>query len=268
VHRLMHRDWGWRHPDPGNVVAFDGLDAHVARWRLMADAPSLPTLVLLPGLDGTGKLFTEFVKVLGSRVSTIVVSYPLDQPLGYDELERLVLSALPQHRPIVVLGESFSGPIAIRIAARGLANFRGLILCGTFAKNPFPWAGWARGLASHLPVKSLPRWVRAPLMWGSASPGRAPTQMERAMSGVSASVIRYRIAALLSVDERPSLRQVHAPILVLRARRDRVISKAATRWITKTVTSAQLVEVDGPHLLLQTRPEESASAIVTFMSTL
>src|SRR5450631_328318 len=234
----------------------------------MTDSSSLPTLVLLPGLDGTGKLFADFVKVLGSRVSTIVVAYPSDRPLGYDELEELARSALPQNQPFVVLGESFSSPIAIRIAARGLTNFKGLILCGTFVQNPFPWAAWARGLASFLPVKSLPRWVRAPLMWGSVSPGRAPSQMERAMSGVSASVIRHRIAALLSVDERPFLQQVHAPILVLRARRDLVISKAATRWITKTAASAQLIEVDGPHLLLQTRPEECAGAIVNFMHAL
>jgi pimeloyl-ACP methyl ester carboxylesterase len=234
----------------------------------MTDAASLPALVLLPGLDGTGKLFTDFVKVLGSRVSTVVVAYPADQPMGYVELEEWVLSALPQNRPFVVLGESFSGPIAIRIAARGLANFKGLILCGTFVKNPYPWAAWARGLASYLPVKSLPRWVRAPLMWGSLSPGRAPSQMERAMSGVSASVIRHRIAALLAVDERPSLSRVHVPTLVLRAGRDRVISRAATRWITKTATSAQLIEVDGPHLLLQTRPEECAGAVVAFVHTL
>src|SRR5882724_3945896 len=91
-------------------------------------AASLPTLVLLPGLDGTGKLFADFIKVLGSRVSTMVVAYPSDHPLGYDELEELVRSALPQNRSFVVLGESFSGPIAIRIAAHWLTNFRGLIL--------------------------------------------------------------------------------------------------------------------------------------------
>jgi pimeloyl-[acyl-carrier protein] methyl ester esterase len=45
------------------------------------------TLVLLPGLDGTGKLFAEFLKALDSRVSANVVPYAPDVPLGYDELE-------------------------------------------------------------------------------------------------------------------------------------------------------------------------------------
>ena len=116
-----------------------------------------------------------------------------------------MLSALPKSGSFVVLGESFSGPIAIRIAARAPPGLVGVILCGTFAKNPYPWLRWARPLAAYLPLKSLPRWLRAPLMWGSASPQRAPAQAQRAMAGVSAAVIRHRIAALLAVDASAAL---------------------------------------------------------------
>lgn len=58
-----------------------------------------PTLVLLPGLDGTGKLFAEFLKVLDLDVSARVVSYSTDVPLGHDELESLVRAALPRAAP-------------------------------------------------------------------------------------------------------------------------------------------------------------------------
>jgi pimeloyl-[acyl-carrier protein] methyl ester esterase len=231
----------------------------------MTNAATLPALVLLPGLDGTGKLFSEFVKDLGSSVDSLIVGYPRDEPLGYDELEALVLAALPRDQPFILLGESFSGPIAIRIAARSPAGLVAVILCGTFAKNPFPWLRWARPLAAYLPLKSLPRWVRAPLMWGSASPQRAPAQMERAIAGVSPAVIRHRIAALLAVDESAALGAIRLPTLVLRARRDRVISRAATRWILKILPGARLVEIDGPHLLLQTRPAECAAIVLEFM---
>jgi pimeloyl-[acyl-carrier protein] methyl ester esterase len=225
----------------------------------------LPVLVLLPGLDGTGKLFGEFVKVLDPCIRAVVVAYPADQPLAYEALEARVLGALPREQPFVLLGESFSGPIAIRIAARAPAGLAGLILSASFAKNPFPWLAWARPLAAYLPVKSLPRWVRAPLMWGSLSPQRAPSQMERAMSAVSAAVIRQRIAALLRVDETQALRRIKVPTLVLRARGDRVIPRAATLWIARVLPHAQLVEIDAPHLLLQTRPQECAAAVLRFL---
>src|ERR1700737_741392 len=191
----------------------------------MTNVSTTPAVVLLPGLDGTGKLFGEFAQHLRPSVDPILIAYPKDQTLGYDELEALVLAPLPNDRLFVLLGESFSGPIAIRIAARRPAGLVAVILCGTFAKNPFPWAWWARPLAAYLPLKSLPRWVRAPLMWGSASPQRAPAQMERAIAGVSPAVIRHRIAALLAVDESVALGRLRVPTLVLRAPRERVISR-------------------------------------------
>jgi pimeloyl-ACP methyl ester carboxylesterase len=225
-----------------------------------------PVLVLLPGLDGTGKLFAEFLKVMDLHISTVVVAYPRDVPMNYEELETLVTAALPTDRPFVLLGESFSGPLAIRIAARRLEFLVGLVLCVTFASNPYSWVGaWARPLAKFLPLKSLPRWVRAPLMWGSASPNRAPRQSERAMAGVSAAVVRHRIAALLAVDETAALVHISAPTLVLCATRDRVVSKAATLTILRGIAHAQRVDIDGPHLLLQIRPQECAAAVLSFM---
>jgi pimeloyl-[acyl-carrier protein] methyl ester esterase len=231
-------------------------------------ATGSPVLVLLPGLDGTGKLFAEFLNALDPGISTIVVAYPPDQPLGYEELQALVmgvLDKLPRDRRFVLLGESFSGPLAIRIAARAPPGLDGLILSASFAANPFPWLGWARPLAAYLPVKALPRWLRAPLMWGSLSPERAPSQMERAMSGVSAAAVRRRIAALLAVDETSALKRVATPMLLLQARGDRVIPKAATRRILKILPQAERVEIDGPHLLLQARPQECAAAVLRFL---
>jgi pimeloyl-ACP methyl ester carboxylesterase len=229
---------------------------------------TLPVLVLLPGLDGTGKLFAEFVRAVSPRVECVVVAYPEDQPMGYGELEGLVVSALPKDRPFVLLGESFSGPLAIRIAAMAPAGLAGLILCVTFAKNPYPSLSWARSLAAYLPIKGLPRWVRAPLMWGSVSPSGAPSQVERAMSGVSAAVIRCRIAELLTVDETAALRQIRVPTLVLRAVGDRVVSRRATQVILKNSPEAKTVEINGPHLLLQTRATECAEVVVNFLRAL
>jgi pimeloyl-ACP methyl ester carboxylesterase len=234
----------------------------------MTSAQSLPVLVLLPGLDGTGKLFAEFVRVVGTDIETHIVSYPKDEPLGYAELEVLVRTVLPTDRPFVLLGESFSGPIAIRIAADPPSGLVGLILCVTFAKNPYPLLGWAGALAAWLPVKSLPRWVRAPLMWGSMSPERAPNQVSRAMADVAEGVIRHRIAALLAVDESTALARIRLPLLVLQAGHDLVVPRAATDWIVTIARHAQVVEIEGPHLLLQTRPAECATAVVAFMRTL
>jgi pimeloyl-[acyl-carrier protein] methyl ester esterase len=126
---------------------------------------------------------------------------------------------------------------------------------------------WAGSLAAWFPVKSLPQWVRAPLMWGSLDPDRAPEQLVRAMAEVSEAVIRHRIAALLAVDESAALSSIRSPMLVLQAGRDLVIPRSATEWILQCAPHALRIEIDGPHLLLQTRPAECAAAVIQFLGT-
>jgi pimeloyl-[acyl-carrier protein] methyl ester esterase len=227
-----------------------------------------PALVLLPGLDGTGILFSQFVEAIGPCVETRIVAYPADQPLGYAELEALVRAELPRDRPYVVLGESFSGPIAIRLAAERPAGLAGLILCVTFAKNPYPLLGWAAPWTGSLPLTALPAWVRAPFMWGASATERAQQESQLATAAVSESVLRHRIAAVLAVDETNSLARVRIPALVLQASDDRVVPVTATEHILRTLPEAEHVEIRGPHMLLQIRAAECAAAVSRFLQKL
>lgn len=231
----------------------------------MSRESPLPCLVLLPGLDGTGKLLTDFAAAVASFTQVRLVEYPRDIPLGYAGLETLARAALPRDRACVLLAESFSGPLAMRIAADGSEGLVGLILCSTFAKNPYPWLRWAHPLVEWLPVKSLPRWLRAPLLWGSAKPARAPASAHRASAAVAPRVLQHRIAALLNVDESRALARIALPILVLHGRLDRLVPRAAARWIVNVAPHAQLMMIDGPHLLLQTRPQECAAHVAQFL---
>jgi pimeloyl-[acyl-carrier protein] methyl ester esterase len=225
----------------------------------------MPNLVILPGLDGTGARIADFVRAVAPAVDARVISFPTDEPLGYLELERLVRAALPADRRFVLLAESFSGPLAIRIGADPPRGLAGVILCGTFAKNPFPWLRHVRPLAVRVPVKSLPRWLRAPLMWGSGNPRRAPPKERRAISAVATPVIRHRIGEILSVDESLCLSAIELPTLILTAARDRILPRSATYFLLQSLPLAEVEEIDGPHLLLQSRPGECAGPVLRFV---
>lgn len=114
--------------------------------------PESIQLVLLPGLDGTGRLFAPLIKALAVHgIAARVIGYPAHESLGYAELERRVRAQLPDARSFVLLAESFSGPIALRIGAAPPDTMKGLILSTTFAARPTsllgPLAGgvrWAR----------------------------------------------------------------------------------------------------------------------------
>jgi len=78
------------------------------------------TLVMLPGLDGTGTLFHRAIDHLPSFIKPIVMSYPPDKKLGYSDLVTIVQSAIENQIPTgdqyVLLGESFGGPLSLMLA--------------------------------------------------------------------------------------------------------------------------------------------------------
>ena len=232
--------------------------------RRRAAVCSVLKLLILPGLDGTGARLTPFIRELGPTEAR-VIPYPRDEPMGYAELESLVRAALPGAGRYVLLAESFSGPLAIRIAADPPEGLAGVILCGTFASNPFPWLGPLRALAAWLPLRSLPRWLRAPLMWSSLDPRRATPQKERAMAGVAAAVLRGRLREVLQVDETSRLAAVRLPMLILAANRDRIVPRSATRRLLQCMPGAELTLIEGPHLLLQCCPAACAAVVLKFL---
>jgi hypothetical protein len=86
----------------------------------------MPQLIILPGLDGTGVRITPFLREMERVVPRAVIGYPPDRPMGYAELESLVRHSLPESERYVLLAESFSGPIAIRVAANPPPGLAGL----------------------------------------------------------------------------------------------------------------------------------------------
>jgi pimeloyl-ACP methyl ester carboxylesterase len=105
------------------------------------------TIVLLPGLDGTGELFRPLLAHLPPALQPIIVRYPGNEQLGYDVLLERVLGALPARERFIILGESFSGPLALMAADTRPAGLEAIVLCATFVRSPL-WirAAWLRHL--------------------------------------------------------------------------------------------------------------------------
>ncbi|WP_254671957.1 hypothetical protein [Janthinobacterium sp. MP5059B] len=98
-----------------------------------------PLLVLLPGMDGTARLFHRFDAALRAQaaIDTQAIAYPA-APLDYAALEAFVRERLPRDRPFVVLAESFSGPLGAALRAEPPPGMRALVLCSSFVRNPRP----------------------------------------------------------------------------------------------------------------------------------
>jgi pimeloyl-ACP methyl ester carboxylesterase len=225
-----------------------------------------PLLVLLPGMDGTGELFAPFLAALNDQVETLVVDYPRNEPLGYDSLEVFVRERLPAKRRFVLLGESFSGPVAISIAAKPPQNLAGLVLCCTFASNPVGVLSPLRVIARFMPVERAPKFAMSHALMGRDATPELRVALDTAMSSVSARAIRARAAAVLSLENNGKVALIDKPLLYLRALRDRVVPRKSGDEILRTCKHALLVEIDAPHFLLQTRAVEAVREILQFIN--
>jgi pimeloyl-[acyl-carrier protein] methyl ester esterase len=225
-------------------------------------------LVVLPGMDGTAMPRADFAAALGPGIEPRVISYPPDPALGYGELEALVRASLPADRPYILLGESFSGPIAISIAASRPPNLVGLVLCVTFARNPLPVVGSMPWLLPLTPFGLAPMRVISALLLGRFATTPLIKALRVTFDEVSTQTFKARLGAVARADMRPALTNVHVPVLYLRATEDRLVPRHCADGIARLATQTRIVDIEAPHTLLQVAPAAAAAAVKAFVATL
>ncbi|HTA51452.1 MAG TPA: alpha/beta hydrolase [Candidatus Acidoferrum sp.] len=223
------------------------------------------TLVLLPGMDGTGIFFEDFAAVAQPEFDPVIVRYPDDPSRGYAGLEPVARAALPRDKPFLILGESFSGPIAISIAASNPPGLVGLVLCVTFACSPHPLLPLTTAILKPFPPVRLPSFIQHRNLFGRYDSPRLRAKLRGVRAVVSQKTLKARLEAIASVDVSEQLRRVTVPTLDLRATDDRVVSCASGDHIRKVLPQVEIAELDAPHLMLQTVPHESLAAIRRFV---
>lgn len=226
---------------------------------------SLPALRILPGLDGTTRMLDGFVAQARAAGfdDAAAIGYPHDRVLDADGLEAFAREQLPGDRPFVLLGESFSGPIALRIAADPPPTLRALVLSTTFATTPVPLLSPFAPLTRIAPVLT-PMPLLSWLLLGRWRTPALETALQEALHTVSPEVLRSRAALALRIDARDALPRIRVPTLYLRAKQDRLMHPSAGDTILRGITDVRLHAIDGPHLLLQTSGEACAEAIAAF----
>jgi pimeloyl-[acyl-carrier protein] methyl ester esterase len=228
----------------------------------------LKHLVLLPGLDGTGLLFSDFLKSLPRTLNTTVVAYPTNRFLAYSELLELVSTAVPQTEPFVVLAESFSTPLALKYAATNPSNLAAVVICAGFARNPI--GGWSR-LAKAFAKPWLftlrpPRFVLEYFLAGQNAPSALIQRIREASRLVRPEVLSARVGEVLECDATNDFARTTVPIMYLRGLHDRLLSPSCHREILRIRPDVVFATIEAPHMVLQREPQKATNLIVAFMA--
>ena len=232
----------------------------------MTARPVTP-IVMLPGMDGTGRLFDSFSDSLSSDYRPVPISFSTTRPESYDDLETFVRSAIAEiDQPFALLAESFSGPLAIRIAASPPSKLVALILVATFLRPPVSprWRHLARPLTFR---RSPPRMAVRHLLVGRHADARLVTSVVEAIRVVKPEVMACRAREILSVDVSEQFAAVELPILFIQGTRDRLV-RADRSALDELNAGIKWAELDAPHLVLQAAPSEAAAATSTFLQAI
>jgi pimeloyl-ACP methyl ester carboxylesterase len=221
-------------------------------------AGSGETIVLVPGMDGTGRLFYRQVPLLARthRVATYALrndAATMDELVA--DLGRVIETVSPLRRQAIVIGESFGGALALSFALAKPEHVTRLVIL-----NSFPYFAPQRRL--RLAVAGL-----AALPWGAMGLVRRLTafrlhsrhthrcEIQRFLEltrGASREGYISRLKLLMRYDVRPRLHEIRTPTLFLAADSDHLVpSLEQARYMAARVPrSALRVLEDHGHICL------------------
>jgi pimeloyl-ACP methyl ester carboxylesterase len=220
----------------------------------------IPTLVLMPGLDGTGLLFEPFVSELPLHIRTCIIEYP-SGVAALEEHAAAVAARLPAGR-VVLLAESFSGIVALSLLGKHPGLAEKVIFVASFGGTPRQSLGILLPFFPAL-VRSMPLIPGAAWRFFCLGAGATPAEIAR-LKGVLAQVdpvvMAHRLKLLASARVAADLR-LDVPAYYLQAEGDRLVPRGAAEHLRGLFRRFLLLRVPGPHFLLQASPAECARLI-------
>ena len=226
------------------------------------------TIILMPGLNGTDGLFQGFIDEAPSCFQLVPLSYPTNKELTYEELTEWVCEKLSAiSGKVILLGESFSGPLSLFVANRMPENIAAVVLVASFISAPRPaflrMLPWSLGFTLTKPLYAL-----RTLLSGNSKATSIIKAISAEMQKVSPSVLAHRVRQTLSVNAAHALAACKVPILYMQAAKDIVVPKSALRKILSVTSSVQVAVFPTQHFLLQSAPAEAWLAIERFVGSL
>lgn len=224
------------------------------------DSP-IKTIVVLPGMDGTGEFLKDFIEQAASHCHVVLVTYPPDVAMSYVELADYVEARLPSSR-FIVLGESFSGPIAIEIASR-CPRAAGLVLAASYLQSPTPKI--LAPLSRWIDARGAPGVVMGWFLLGRWADRQRRVALKKILSSLTDETVRLRIAETRRADSRTTFQSLLCPVLYIAGRQDRMVNAAQVEMVAKIQPTCRVITLDAPHMLLTTHAKEASDVVRAFV---
>lgn len=219
-------------------------------------------VVLLPGLHGTTALFDGFIALAPPWARCRAIALPTDCEQSFDAIADAIEPQLRTLEAFVLFAESFSAPIAARVAHRLGARIALLVLCSPLIESPL---AIAPTIAASVVHRWAPVWATAFAMTGGDRTLAA--SLLREARKLPRHVLAARFASVAGADRETLLTFLQAPLLAIGSSHDRLTSARLAQEVVAAVPFAIYTEVAAPHLVAQMAPANVWAAITEEFET-
>lgn len=207
-------------------------------------------VVLLPGLHGTTALFDTFIALAPPWAKCRPIALPADGDQTFDALAQAVEPGLRALHGFVLFAESFSAPIAARIAHQVDRKVALLVLCNPLVDAPLVVLPSLLAAFLRFPRISTPL-VAATMTGGDRVLARSVIAEARSLPK---KTLERRGVSASSAGRMDLLPYLAAPLLVITSTSDRLVPPGAAESVVREVPFAVSGRVTAPHLAAQIAP--------------
>ncbi|MCI5137559.1 MAG: alpha/beta hydrolase [Candidatus Electrothrix sp. AR1] len=232
-------------------------------------------IILLPGMDGTGILFRPFIQELPQHISEDIfkeitvqaISYPCDQELSYEQLIDYVRSRLPTEEEIILVAESFSGPIGYALATEQPNKIRAVIFVATFLSPPkgLLWM-MPPALIALLMKIPLPVFLLSRLIFERGTANETVARFKTVLKRVRRPVLAARVREMSGLRTEQQILDV--PCAYIRAGNDLLISRSHAEEFRRIAPQLAVAEIPGPHFIMQAQPKKCVRVVGRYLNLL
>lgn len=220
-------------------------------------------LVLLPGLDGTGSLFDPFISHLHG-IDTQIIPLPMVGDQSYETLTSYVASQLPDE-PFTLLAESFSGPIAANLISTGQYQTSRVIFVATFLTPP---RRIFLNLVKYVPLKRLMHmpfsdYFIKTFLLGFHSDTSILNLFKHVIDHVPNSIVKSRLSSISNLQPMQFKSSLDA--IYILPDNDVLVPRQCLDAFKNVFPKIKSININGPHFIMQTRPEECAVQLKSYL---
>jgi pimeloyl-ACP methyl ester carboxylesterase len=259
----------WPLYQPGEPGSERKLHARV----LIEGAETGPTVVFLHGLVGLNDHWEDLVDKIKHVARCICLEMPLlqtpDHDCSIEGITRLTERFLRQRvdGPVVLVGNSFGGHVALRLAIQNPELVKALILAGSSGLIE-------KSIVSTVEIRPTKNWLRQKIEELYFDPSNVrPQDVDRAFETLSQRGSARAMVKLSRSARRDVLRahvgRIAAPTLLVWGKQDVVTPPEAAENFAQLIPGSRLVWIDRcGHVPMAEGTDTFAAEMLTFLSTL